>query len=305
MPINTIAYNEKLTTELDKALVQHSVTGFMADNVLRAKFVGAKTVLIPDVDMQGLGDYDRDGESGFVRGAVTVANTPFTLQQDRGRSFHLDAEDADESGISDLIGKVSAEFVRTKVIPEMDAYVLSKLGGLAVTNSHTVTGTPATGAYAMLLEAIHKVQAAAGYDEELVAFANSSFWEHLQKTPELTRHIVMSDFKKGELNTKVATVNGVAIIPVQEGRMMSAYTFADGTTDGQEDGGFTPTDNAKHIGLIVMPKKACSLVKKTEKTRIYDPIQNLLADAWKLDYRVYYDAFVKKSSIPTIYAYAY
>ena len=303
MPINTIAYNEKLTTELDKALVQHSVTGFMADNVLRAKFVGAKTVLIPDVEMQGLGDYNRD--TGFVQGAVTVANTPFTLQQDRGRSFSIDAEDADESGISDLIGKVSAEFVRTKAIPEMDAYVLSKLGGLAVTNSHTVTGTPATGAYAMLLEAIHKVQAAAGYDEELVAFANSTFWEHLQKTPELTRHIVMSDFKKGELNTKVATVNGVAIIPVQEARMKSAYTFADGTTGGQEAGGFVPAEGAKDLGLIVMPKKACSLVKKTEKTRIFAPGENLNADAWKLDYRVYYDAFVKKSYVPTIYAYAY
>lgn len=303
MAINTITYNENLTGELDRVLVQRSVTGFMADNVLRAKFVGAKTVLIPDVDMQGLGDYNR--ETGFVQGAVTVANTPYTLKQDRGRSFQIDAEDADESGISDLIGKVSAEFVRTKVIPEMDAYVLSKLGGLAAGAGNTIEGDPAAEAYAMLLAGIHKVQAAVGYDEELVAFANSTFWEALQKSPELTRTLVMNDFKKGDLNVKVASVNGVSILPVQEGRMMSAYTFGDGITAGQEEGGFAPAEEAKSIGLIVMPKKACSLVKKTEKTRIFDPKENLVADAYKLDYRVYYDAFVKKSYAPTIYAYVY
>ncbi|MBE6777943.1 MAG: hypothetical protein E7541_00965 [Ruminococcaceae bacterium] len=303
MAINTLTYNENLTGELDRVLVQRSVTGFMADNVLRAKFVGAKTVLIPDVEMQGLGDYNRD--TGFVRGTVTVANTPFTLQQDRGRSFTIDAEDADETGVSDLIGKVSAEFVRTKVIPEMDAYVLSKLGGLAAEQGNLIEGDPATDAYAMLLSGIHKAQAAVGYDEELVAFANSTFWEALQKTPELSRTLVMNDFARGDLNVKVATVNGVSILPVQEGRMMSAYTFGDGATAGQEEGGFAPADEAKHIGLIVMPKKACSLVKKTEKTRIFDPKENLAADAWKLDYRVYYDAFVKKSYTDAIFSYTY
>ncbi len=303
MPINTIAYNEKLTTELDKALVQRSVTGFMADNVFRAKFVGAKTVLIPDVDMQGLGDYDRD--TGFTRGAVTVANTPFTLQQDRGRSFQIDAEDADESGISDLIGKVSAEFVRTKVIPEMDAYVLSKLGGLAVTKGHTVTGDPATSALAMLQEGIHKVQEAAGYDADLVVFANGTFWGALQSTKDITRYLTIGDFKSGDLTTQVKKIDGVAILPVQTARMKSAYTFQDGSTGGQEAGGFVPTAEAKNIGFIVMPKNACSLVKKTEKTRTFAPGENLNADAWKLDYRVYYDAFVKKSNADTIYAYVY
>lgn len=41
-----------------------------------------------------------------------------------------------------LAGQVLGEFVRTRVVPEMDAYCLSKLAGLAVTNKQTVTGTP-------------------------------------------------------------------------------------------------------------------------------------------------------------------
>ena len=77
-------YNQKLTDTLDKVLVQKAVTGHFADNALRAKFVGAKTVFIPEVDMAALADYDR--ENGFTRGPITVSNTPFTMQMDRGRS---------------------------------------------------------------------------------------------------------------------------------------------------------------------------------------------------------------------------
>ena len=46
-----------------------------------------------------------------------------------------------------------------------------------------------------------------------------------------------------------------------------------------------------------------NLVKKTEKVRIFEPDKNLRADAWKFDYRLYYDLFVKKSLQDTIYAY--
>ena len=57
--INTLDFESKLTDELDKAVVQKSVTAFMADNSFRQHFVGARTVLIPDVDFSGLGNNER------------------------------------------------------------------------------------------------------------------------------------------------------------------------------------------------------------------------------------------------------
>ena len=59
MSINSIINAEKYSEELDRVFAQKSVTGFFADNAMAAKFVGAKTVIIPDVDFQGLADYDR------------------------------------------------------------------------------------------------------------------------------------------------------------------------------------------------------------------------------------------------------
>ena len=303
MSLNLDTISIKMTDELDKAVVQKPVTGFLADNNLRGKFVGAKTVMIPEMNISGLGDYDRD--TGFVSGTVSVSAKPFTLTMDRGRSFQLDREDYDESGIANLAGQIMGEFVRTQVVPELDAYVLSKLAGVAANETNIITGTPETDAFAMLTEAIAKVQNAVGYDEELVAFVDGAMLNALQNSEEVSRHLVMNDFAKGELHTKVNSLNGVAILPVPDSRMKTAYTFFDGITSGQENGGFEPAESASSIGLLVMPRRAASLIKKTEQVRCFDPAHNQKADAWKLDYRLYYDVVLKDSMKNGIYAYVY
>ena len=76
--------------------------------------------------------------------------------------------------------------------------------------------------------------------------------------------------------------------------MKSAYTF--------NDNGFIPTESAKSIRAIVLPKTAAHLVKKSETLRIFAPDKNLDADAYKFDYRLYYDVFVTKSNLETIHA---
>ena len=300
MPINNIAFKTEMTAELDKKLVQGAQTGVFADNNLRAKFVGAKTVTIPVMGMSGLGDYDRD--TGFARGGVSVSHKPFTLTQDRGVSFQIDREDADESGIPDLAGQVMGEFVRTKVVPEVDAYVLSKLAGIANENQQTVTGNIAENIYKMFTSAVAKAQNAIGYDEELLCFVDSTALSALQNSPEISRRLVLNDFKKGEINTNVTTLNGVPILPVQDSRMKTAYTFHDGSAD---EFGFEPTDAAKNIGLLLVPRRAASLVKKTDQVRTFAPGENLNADAYKLDYRLYYDVVVKDSMVEGIYVHTY
>lgn len=304
---NSITYATKLTEQLDKMFVQSAVTGFLTDNALRAKFVGAHTVLIPEMDLAGLGDYDRS--TGFADGSVSVTNSSFTLSQDRGRSFMLDAQDEDESGVANLAGQVLGEFVRTKVVPEVDAYCLSKLAGIATAASQTgalASGkTIGDGVFALIQALISGVRNNVGYDEALVAFLDPTVHDALMATPEINRYIRTDDFKKGEITTRVKYIDNVAIIPVPSARMRTAYDFNDGTTGGQTDGGFSPTADAGKIGALVMPKKGASLIRKTEKLRTFTPDQNQKADAYKFDYRLYYDLLVKNSQIPGIFAYTY
>lgn len=291
MSINSIENATRYSNELDKMFLQKSATGFFADNALATKFVGAKTVIIPDVDFQGLADYDR--ETGFTKGAITVSNTSYTMAMDRARSLQIDREDMDETGVANLAGKILGEYVRTKVVPECDAYVLSKLGGLAVTRSNTINGDVKK-PFEALCKLINEVQSQVGYDEELVAFVDGYMFAQLQNSDEVSKMITVSDFKQGEISLKVKSINGVAIIPVVSERMKTAYTFG--------ANGFTPAEKSREIYMLVTPKSGAHLVKKTENMRIFTPEQNIDADAYKFDYRIYYDVFVNKSGLDAIWA---
>ncbi len=294
MSINSIENAIRYSDELDNMFKMKSATGFFADNALATKFVGAKTVIIPDVDFQGLADYDRD--TGFSRGAITVSNASYTMKMDRARSLQIDREDMDETGIANLAGKILGEYVRTKVVPECDAYVLSKLAGLAMSRSNTIDGNIAK-PYETLCNLINKVQEKVGFDEELVAFVNGGVYAALQNSNEISRMITVSDFKQGDVTLRVKSINGVALIPVVSERMKTGYTFNNTTV-----GGFTPLANSREIYMLVCPKSAAHLVKKTEQMRIFTPEQNIDADAYKFDYRIYYDVFVKKSGLDAVWA---
>lgn len=291
MSINSIENAVRYSDELDRVFQQKSATAFFADNALNTKFVGAKTVIIPDVDFQGLADYDRD--TGFTRGAITVSNASYTMSMDRARSLQIDREDMDETGIANLAGKILGEYVRTKVVPECDAYVISKLAGLAATRANVVKGD-VTAPYTALCQLINEVRAKVGYDEELVAFIDSGMYAALQNSNEISRMITVSEFKQGEINLKVNSINGVALIPVVSERMKTGYDFG--------GNGFAPIENAREVYMLVAPKSGAHLVKKTEQMRIFTPEQNIDADAYKFDYRIYYDVFVKKSGLDSVWA---
>lgn len=294
MSINSIENATRYSNELDKMFEQKSAVGFFADNALATKFVGAKTVIVPDIDFYGLSDYDRD--EGFARGAITVTNTSYTMSMDRARSLQIDREDMSETGIANLAGKILGEYVRTKVVPECDAYVLSKLSSLAKSRNNIIeadTKKP----FEALCNLINEVQSVVGFDEELVAFIDSRVFAALQNSTEISKMITVSDFKQGDINLKVKSINGVALIPVVSERMKTGHEFASSGV-----GGFTPLENANNVYMLVCPKNGAHLVKKTENMRIFTPEQNIDADAYKFDYRIYYDVFVKKSGLDAVWA---
>ncbi len=303
--LNSLQFREQLTNELDKALVQKSITAAFLDNSFGSKFVDTKTVLIPDITFVGLGDYDR--AEGFPEGGITVEQKPYTLTQERARRFYIDRMDMDEIGIAKLSGQIMGEFVRTQVTPEVDAYNLSKLASIA-TKANQIVGSGvayANKSVSLLTEAIQAVQNEVGFDEELVAICNTDVYGDLMSTTELTRRIDISDFKKGEISTKVRKLDECWIMPAPKGRMMTAFDFLDGTTEGEQGGGFIPASGAKNIGFIVLPKRVAKFIKKLEKIRTFSPDIVQKKDAWQFDYRLYYDMLVKASETGTIFAYVY
>lgn len=280
---NTIEYAKVFQKELDKQVLEGATSGWMEENASQVIYNGGSEIKLPKMSLQGLGSYSRD--EGYSGGAVTYAYETFSLTQDRGRRFRIDAIDVDESGFGLAAANVAAEFQRTQVIPEIDAYRYSRLAAAAGIRE-TYTPDKAT-VMSTLLDQLGKVRDITGDEGDVVIIMSRPVYDKLMLSGEISYAVENSQFKQGELEFGVKSINGVPVIPVPSARMKSAYTFrADG------NGGFAPADGAKEVNWIICPKSAPIAVSKTDNVKIITPEANQFADAWDIDYRKYHDLFV-------------
>lgn len=283
MSLNTIEYAKVFQAELDKQIIEGATSGWMEENAKQVIYNGGSEIKLPKMSLQGLGDYDRD--NGYADGAVTYGFQTMTLTKDRGRRFRIDAIDVDESGFALAAANVAAEFQRTKVIPEVDAYRYSTLASLAgISKDYTPV---ASSVLSTLISHIGEVSDVTGGEDGLLISIARPVYDMLMTNAQITRHLDVSQFKQGEVDYSIKTLNGVPIIPVSSARMKSAYTYA---TNGV--GGFAPAAGASAINWIICPKTAPIAVSKTDNVKIISPEINQFADAWDIDYRKYHDLFL-------------
>lgn len=295
--MNTMQYASVFMTELDKQLVEKSTTGWMEDNAKQVQYNGGAEVKIPKMTMSGLGDYDRN--SGFAQGAVAVTYETRTLTQDRGRTFQLDAMDVDETNFAATAGAVMREFQSTKVIPEIDAYRYSKIYELAEAAGKTKAYTPAADTiFETLMNDITAVRDAAGECTEIVVAMSAKVAGMLDLAKGGTNVLQSGFFAQGKAEIKVKEIDGCPIIRVPSARFKTAYTFMDGVE--KAEGGFAAAEDAKGINWIVMAKEAPVAISKTDVTRIFDPMTNQNANAWKIDYRKYHDLWIMDNGMEGI-----
>ncbi|MDU2621214.1 MAG: hypothetical protein E7C72_08025 [Dialister sp.] len=291
MAINTFEYAKNFQQALDKQMLVGATSGWMEANASGVKYNGGDTVKMPEISVGGLAKYDRD--TGFNQGSVSLKYTDYKLTQDRGRTFQLDAMDVDETNFVAAAGTVMGEFQRLQVIPEVDAFRYSKIAALAKTASHeTAAFTPDKATILEKLDdEITKVQDIVGEGEPLVIIMSMPIRTILNNSQDITKYLDTADFKAGEITTKVKTYNEIPILSVPSARMKTAYVFNDGTTGGQEAGGFKPDTSAKGINWIILSRRAPIAVSNV----------NQKADAWKLDYRKYHDLWIPTNKLAGVW----
>lgn len=290
---NTIEKVALIQTTLDKAMIQGAVTGFMEGNVGNLIYKGGDEVKIPMIDMDGLANYNR--QSGFVDGDVSLAYQTMKMTQDRGRGFTVDPNDIDESGVLDLMSQLTGEFQRTKVVPEVDAYRISKVVQLTPAANRTVY-TPAAGTILKkMTEDIGAVRDEIGSDEQLVMLVSTPVSTILNTSTELGKKLDVTDFMRGEITTKVKALDSVPLLVAPSARMFSRITLL---PDGK--GGFTKAEGAAAINYIIMPRSAAIAVSKTDNMRLFDPQTWQKAHAWHMDYRKFHDIWIPKNRLAGI-----
>lgn len=302
MAINTLEMAKIFQQSLDKQMAIEATSGWMESNAQNVKYNGGDTVRMPRISTTGMARYDRD--TGFNQGAVTLTYDDYKLTQDRGRTFHLDAMDVDESNFIASAGNVMGEFQRLHVVPEVDSYRYSKIAALAKGASRTTDGFAPTAdnILAQLDKEITGLQDTIGETELMVILMATPIRTILNNAKNIERHLDVTQFKAGAIDTKVKTYNEIPIFSVPSARMKTAYVFNDGTTSGQTEGGFKPDATAKQINWILIARRAPIAISKTDKVRIFAPDVNQKADAWKLDYRKFHDIWIPKNKLAGVWA---
>lgn len=118
----------------------------------------------------------------------------------------------------------------------------------------------------------------------------------------LSKSLSVMDFKQGDVTVKVKSLNGEhPILRVGSGRMKTSYQFYDGTTSGQEKGGFVAAEDAQDINWIICPRTAPIAVSRTDKVRIFDPETFQKKRAWATDYRKYHDLWIPDNKLTAMW----
>lgn len=301
---NVVQYATIFQSELDKAAVHEMLTGWMDSNAGKVKYNGGKEVKIPQLTVDGLGDYERGSAGGYAGGDVKFEYKTYEMTQDRGRKFSIDAMDVDETGFVLTAGNIMGEFQRTKVIPEIDAYRLSALATKAMSvadDTNVKYGyTPAAATILAEIKLGIKVIRENGYNGQLIIHANYDVVNELEMA--MSNKIASVTFSQGGIDTKVPAVDNCPIISTPSNRLYSSITLYDGVTEGQKVGGYVKGTTAKDVNFIIVPRDVPLAITKQDIMRIFDPNTNQAANAWAMDYRRYHDIWVLDNKVNSIYA---
>ena len=268
---NSIALSKIYTNLLDEVYKNSALTAVLeSDASLARAGANANEIVIPKLSMSGLADYKRN--SGYVNGDVTLNWETVQFNYERGRMFQIDDMDNEETQ-NVAFGRLAGEFIRTKVVPELDAFRFAKYA--AVTGAGAATGTLATGA-----EVIAALRTAtSAMDEAEVPMED----RHLFITPTLLGLVEdMDTTKSKEVLSRFATIT-----KVPQTRFYSAIKLNDGTSSGEEAGGYVKASGAVDLNFEIIHKPATLQFTKHAVPKIISPEQNQDADAWKYGYRNY------------------
>ena len=276
---NTIALAKNYISSLDEVYKLASLTSdLLSDQSTARQGANANEILVPTLSMDGLADYSRN--SGYVKGDVKLEWNTLKFDYDRGRKFEVDTMD-DEETINIAFAKLAAEFIRTKVVPEDDAYTFAKLASLSGISKVAAGATLSDGAAVMTA-----IKAALDtMDEDEVPEEN----RFLYITPTNLSAIKSMDTTKSR-----ELLDGFAkIVKVPQSRFYTAIELYDGQdhtgSEGADEtvGGYVKASTGKDINFMIIHKPAIYKYFKHTASDIITPAANQDSDGYIQKFRKY------------------
>lgn len=251
------------------------------------------------------GNVASGSRDGFAIGGVSNQWEILRLQYVRGRQFRIDYI-ADEETAGAIIGNIAEEFVRTKVIPEVDAtrfsFIIDQTStSLGNRHAETLTAAATGNGSVNILEALnrdaewmseHEVE-----KEDMVVFHTPAVTTMLMATKEngIVKPLYQEDFKsEAGVTFKVKKYNEMNLVEVPSNRFFSEILLT--------QNGYRPAANSKVANYIMCSLKAIVPVRKLEYQKIYGPEMSGLAGfhGYLMNFLIYHGVFVPKNKLPAV-----
>lgn len=264
-----------------------------SDNSNRYRAGMGKTMYIPSITVSGAHSVNRDQITGTFNRNFNNEWQAVELQMDREWDTLVDPMDMTETNDVANLANITRVFVESQKVPEMDAFLASKLASYASTYGGTST------------ESLTSSTILAEWDKALEYMTNQRInrdrvegyftpaaYKLLKQATGLTRFIEVTDGIR-DVDRNIARLDGVRITEVPADMMKTAYTFTEGWA--------VDALNAAQINFILVDPMAVAAPIKYEVAMMSPPTAQNKGKYLYYE-RYYYGAFMLDQRQAGVYA---
>ncbi|MBR2560062.1 MAG: hypothetical protein IKE37_06510 [Firmicutes bacterium] len=252
-----------------------------------------KTVYIPSMTTSGARAVNRDRIDGVFTRGFEVNWEAHDLQMDREWDTLVDPMDIDETNEVATIANITRTFNQFQKVPEMDAYMSSKLASFASAFGGVSTASLTA---ATILEEWDKAIAYMTNQrvnrDRVRCKMTPATYKLLKQATGMTRFIEVTSGIR-DVDRNIARLDGITIEEVPEDIMKTAYTFLSGWA--------IDSSNAQQINFLLYDPMAIAAPVVYETSLMSAPTAQSKGKYLYYE-RYYYDAFVLSQRQAGVYA---
>ncbi|MBQ1792549.1 MAG: hypothetical protein II008_20410 [Oscillospiraceae bacterium] len=263
------------------------------DNSTRYRPGMGKTMYIPTIQVSGAVDVNRNQINGTFNRNWNNEWQSVELQMDREWNTLIDPLDITETNDVATIANVTRAFTEMQKVPEMDAFLASKLAGFAAdfggVSTQSLTSSSILTEWDNALEYMTNQRV---NRDRLIAYMTPGTYKLLKQATGLTRFIEVTNGIQA-VDRNVARLDGVTVVEVPVDMMKTAYTFTEGWA--------IDTAHAVQINFLLVDPMAVAAPIKYETAMMSAPTAQSKGKYLYYE-RYYYGAFILNQRQAGVYA---
>ena len=252
-----------------------------------------KTMYIPTISVTGARAANRNSIDGAFSRNWDNELQAVELQMDREWDTLVDPMDMVETNEVATVANITRVFNETQKVPEMDAFLASKLASFA--SAYGGVSTASLTASTVLEEwdkALAYMTNQRVNRDRVIAYMTPATYKLLKQATGMTRFIEVTNGIR-DVDRNIARLDGVNVIEVPEDMMKTAYVFTTGWA--------VDTANAQQINFILVDPMAVAAPIKYDVSMMSEPTAQSKGKYLYYE-RYYYGAFILNQRQAGVYA---